>query len=207
MEALKEMSDNQFDLAIVDPPYFKGMGRSNFYGASRKNKVGKREYKDIECWDNGIPNEEYFEELTRVSKNQIIWGINYFSSHSKTSGRIIWDKKNDSSTFSKAEIASCSLMNSVQVFRYRWNGMIQEDMKNKEVKIHPTQKPVALYKHLLRTYAKPGEKILDTHLGSGSIAIACHDLGFDLVGYELDKHYFDAASSRVIEHQKQARLF
>lgn len=198
--------DNYFDLAIVDPPYFNGPEKLGYYGANKsKTKVKRQSYNVIGVWD--VPEDKYFKELYRISKHQIIWGINYYEKYCNSNGRIVWDKKNDSSTFSDGEIASCSLIETVKFFRFMWNGMLQEDMKNKEVKIHPTQKPVALYKWLLEKYAKQGDKILDTHLGSGSIAIACHDYGFDLTACELDKEYFDKAMQRINNHVAQQKLF
>jgi len=208
MEYMKELPDKYFDLAIVDPPYFKGAGAEGFYGKKfTKEGTKKGHYKGIDNWDLNIPDVNYFNELLRVSKNQIVWGINYYPFAGIGTGRIVWDKKNDDSTFSNCEIASNSLIDHVKIFRYLWNGMLQENMKNKEVRIHPTQKPIPLYKWLLTKYAKQGDKILDTHLGSGSHAIACHDLGFDLVGCELDKDYFDAACKRLNNHQKQLKIF
>ena len=118
----------------------------------------------------------------------------------------MWDKKNDTSTFSNCELASVSLINSVKIFRYEWNGMLQENTKNKEHRIHPTQKPVALYKWLLMNYAKPGDKILDTHVGSASSLIACHDMGFDAVGFELDADYYNASKERLRSFMAQPRL-
>ena len=205
MEAMKEMEDNEFDLAIVDPPYFEEYGKEIYPGAEISTTGIKRNRFESKHWD--VPNQEYFDELFRVSKNQIIWGCNYYAKYIPSVGRIIWDKKNDKSTFSKCELASHSFGLRVDQFRYTWNGMLQEDMKNKETRIHPTQKPVKLYEWLLMNYAKEGDKILDTHLGSGSIAIACHNLGFDLTGYEIDQEYFQAAVKRYQQHKNQLRIF
>jgi site-specific DNA-methyltransferase (adenine-specific) len=197
--------DKYFDLAIVDPPFFDGPNTSDFYGGKVKNKFrSPGRYKKTDFWD--IPENDYYQELLRVSKEQIIWGINYFDFQNVPSGRIIWDKKNDSGTFSNGEIASCSLIKSVRFFRFLWHGFLQENMKQKEIRIHPTQKPVALYKWLLSNYAKPEWSILDTHLGSGSIAIACHDLGFDLTACEIDKNIFDESMKRINEYQSQYTL-
>jgi len=206
MEGMKKYPDKYFDLAIVDPPYFSGPEKKKFYGAEISSCGAKRvEYKPLsESWE--VPSQEYYDELCRVSKHQIIWGTNYF--HFKQPvGRIIWDKVNDKSNFSNCEIASCSLIKSVRIFRFMWNGMFQgksiEDgsiqqgnKKLNEKRIHPTQKPVALYKWLLTKYAKAGQKILDTHLGSGSSRIAAYELGFDFIGFELNKDYFEAAEKR-----------
>lgn len=204
MEFMKTLPDKAFELAIVDPPYFKRCGELNFQGNEISTTGIKRNRFKSANWE--IPSENYFEQLYRVSENQIIWGCNYFSRFIKDPGRIVWDKKNDRSSFSKAEIASKSYGISVDMFRFLWQGMLQENMLEKELRIHPTQKPVALYKWLLTNYAKPGDRILDTHLGSGSIALACHELGFDLVGCELDKDYFQAASERLARFQQQTLM-
>ena len=195
MEPMREYPDKHFDLAIVDPPYFAEYAKEIYPGAAVSTTGVARNRYESKQWN--VPNQQYFEELRRVSKNQVIWGINYYPIQFMGSGRIIWDKINDSSSFSKCEIAYCSAHDSVKIFRYRWNGMLQGDMKNKEHRIHPTQKPVKLYQYLLRNYAKPGDTILDTHLGSASIAIACHYAGHHLTGCELDPDYFEAAIERV----------
>jgi site-specific DNA-methyltransferase (adenine-specific) len=208
LEAMREMPDNAFDLAICDPPYFKGVAKESFYGAEISTTGIKRKRSKSEHWDSNIPTIEYYNELCRVSKNQIIWGINYFDFGFVGSGRIIWDKENDSSTFSKAEIASCSLIDSVQMFRFMWNGMLQGDMKNKWIADHPSPKPPQLYKWLLDKYAKEGDKILDTHGGSMSIAIAAYEYGFNLTLFELDKDYYEAGKQRVENHiQSHPKLF
>lgn len=206
MELLKATPDKFYDLAIVDPPYFQGVANANFYGAAVSKTGVTRLCSKSDKWDSNIPSVEYFKELIRVSKNQIIWGINYYE-FSNVTGRIVWDKKNDTSTFSNCEIASCSLIKHVKIFRYEWNGMLQGDMKNKEQRIHPTQKPVKLYEWLLNNYAKQGDKILDTHGGSGSHAIACNNLGFELTACELDKDYYEASIKRIQQATAQERLF
>lgn len=205
MELMKCYPDNYFDLAIVDPPYFLDFGKKNYTGNDVSTTGVKRQTSKIKHWQ--LPCEKYFNELLRVSKNQIIWGCNYYAKYIPSVGRIIWDKNNENSTFSKCELASHSFGVIVEKFVYTWNGMIQHDMKNKEIRIHPTQKPVALYKWLLDKYAKPGDKILDTHLGSGSIAIACHDYGFELTACELDKEYYDKAIKRITNHIGQLKMF
>lgn len=205
-------------IAIVDPPYFSGPEKRKYYGKAISSHGVKRiEYQPLQkSWD--IPDKHYFDELIRVSKNQIIWGINYYDVLLPSSGRIIWDKVNDASSFSDCEIAYCSIINSVRVFRYMWSGMMQGcgsgsskkmqgNKKLHEKKIHPTQKPVALYKWLLDKYAKQGDKILDTHLGSGSIAIACYDFGFDLTGCEISESYFESMMIRLQDHRKQYDIF
>jgi len=208
MEALKEFKNNQFDLAIVDPPYGINADKKNS-GKKLQSKKSSSLSKDYgsQTWDSNIPSLEYFIELKRVSKNQIIWGVNYYPYNLLNGGRIYWDKCVTMPTYSDGELAYCSFINSIKSYKFAWHGMIQGDMKNKEMRIHPTQKPVKLYEWILMKYAKEGDKILDTHLGSGSIAIACHNLGFDLEGFELDKEYFEAAKKRLEQHQSQIRMF
>jgi len=205
MDAMKEMNDNAFDLAIVDPPY--GIGESNGKNHSRGVRAISKKYK-IKDWDNTIPPREYFDELRRVSRFQIIWGGNYFLDYlTSTPSFIVWNKINGDNDFADCEIAWTSFRTAVRMFSFRWSGMLQGDMKNKENRIHPTQKPVRLYQWILEKYAKPNWKILDTHIGSGSIAIACHDLGFDLTGYEIDSDYYNDCMKRLNEHQRQLKLF
>ena len=186
--------DKYFDLAIVDPPYGINAGKMTMGS-------GKHNFKKGKDWDNAIPNDEYFKELFRVSKNQIIWGGNYFPLPLNNNW-IIWDKLNPNLSFSEAELAWCSINKNVRVFK-RYSAMDDDDGK----KQHPTQKPVDLYKWILNKYAKTGDKIIDTHLGSGSIAIACHDYGFELTACELDKEYFDKAIERIKNHTQQTKLF
>ena len=213
MDYLKTLEDNAFDLAIVDPPYGIGVGSISYTnGVERAGKglAKRKNYYKENNWDSQRPEQEYFDNLIRVSKNQIIWGGNYFADLlTPTKSWIVWDKKIEDkykNNFADCEMAWAS-KGVARMIRLMWNGMIQHDMKNKEVRIHPTQKPVKLYEKLLMDYAKEGDKILDTHLGSGSIAIACHNLGFYLVGCELDEEYFDAASKRLKQHQAQTRMF
>lgn len=193
MEYMKDISDKYFELAIVDPPYFEGPNKKNYYSGT-KQKAKCKNYKELNNWD--VPNENYFKELLRVSKNQIIWGINYFD-FLLPGGRIVWVKGVENSPFSMADIAYQSFYNRIDLFKYLWSGFWQEQSgEKKELRIHPTQKPVALYKWILQNYAKVGDKIFDSHLGSGSSRIACYELGFDFIGCELDKDYFDAAEKR-----------
>ena len=194
MELMKRYPDNYFDLAIVDPPYGINAGKMTMGSGKHKFKQGKD-------WDSAIPNEDYFNELKRVSKNQIIWGGNYFPLPLNNNW-VIWDKLNPNLSFSEAELAWCSINKNVRVFK-RYSAMEDEDGK----KQHPTQKPIALYKYCLEKYAKQGDKILDTHLGSGSIAIACHDYDFELTACELDKDYYDKAIQRIKNHTNQQKLF
>ena len=206
MELMARYEDNYFDLAIVDPPY--GIGESSNDNKSR-SKLGKSKDYGNKSWDDEAPDITYFNELIRVSKNQIVWGANHFISRIPydSSCWIVWDKMNGNNDFADCELAYSSFTTAVRKISLRWHGMLQHDMKNKEHRIHPTQKPVKLYEWLLINYAKEGDKILDTHLGSGSIAIACHNLGFELTACELDKDYYDAAMKRLEQHKAQQRLF
>ena len=203
MELMARYPDNQFDLAIVDPPYGGNDAIGLKDNINNKKQAAKR--TNYKIFNNVAPNVEYFNELKRVSEHQIIWGVNFYNNYDFSGGRICWDKKG--TAFGRAELAYYSNSKSVNVCEIVWNGMIQQDMKNKEQRVHPTQKPVKLYEWLLMNYAKQGDKILDTHLGSGSIAIACHNLGFDLTACELDKDYFNAAIKRIEDHKKQLRMF
>ena len=203
MIMMSRYPDNYFDLAIVDPPYGINEGLKN---RGQGSCAMSGNYK-VKNWDKYIPDSNYFESLFRVSKNQIIWGANYMTKYIPSSmGWIFWDK-NTSGDFSDGELAYTSFNRALKKINVVWCGMRQYDMKNKEIRIHPTQKPVRLYEWLLKNYAKEGDKILDTHLGSGSIAIACHNLHFDLTACELDKDYFDAAMKRIKQHQQQLRMF
>jgi site-specific DNA-methyltransferase (adenine-specific) len=196
MELMSRYNDNHFELAIVDPPY--GIG-DKFKGG----KSGKMNFNEVvdKGWDNEIPKQEYFDELFRVSKNQIIWGGNYFLDNlENTRCFIVWDKKiSEDFSLAMAEFAWTSFDKLAKIFRL--------SVPKIGGKIHPTQKPVKLYEWLLMNYANEGDKILDTHLGSGSIAIACHNLGFDLTACELDKEYYDAACKRLKQHQAQLTIF
>lgn len=210
MELMARYPDKYFDLAIVDPPYGIGVSNTEQIGTSKKHKI-----KD---WDNHIPTLEYFNELKRVSKKQIIWGVNYFDGFGLNGGRIIWNKlgkdigrRKVAPTFSECEIAYYSGANNVKMFSYTYIGNVQGNdyqiLWSETNRIHPTQKPVELYKWLLDKYANQGNKILDTHLGSGSIAIACHDYGFELTACELDAEYYDKAIQRIKNHVSQQKLF
>lgn len=206
LEAMRECPDNHFSLACVDPPY--GIKASNNARANTQHGKALATSKDygFKTWDFERPSDEYFSELRRVSTNQIIWGGNYYGL-SGTPCFIVWDKKNGNNGYADCELAWSSFPTAVRMFSYQWHGMLQENMANKEVRIHPTQKPVALYKWLLTNYAKPGQTILDTHLGSGSSRIAAYDLGFDFTGYEKDYDYWTAQEERFKNHIAQARLF
>jgi len=202
LKAMKKMEDNQFDLAIVDPPY--GIGEGSDKIKSRHHSQHKYKTSD---WDQSAPSIEYFEQLKRVSKNQIIWGANHFLGWT-SSCWIVWDKDTGQCDFADCELAWTSFKTAVRKFTFTWNGFRQGyGSKNKEIRIHPTQKPIALYRWLLKNYAKPGDKILDTHAGSFSIGIACHDMGYDLEAYEIDEDYYKAAKERFENHIKQGVLF
>jgi len=205
MDLMARYPDNYFDLAIVDPPYGIDADKKNSIKKlqSKKSASLSKDYGN-QNWDGAIPDDNYFKELKRVSKKQIVWGANFFNLQG---GMLYWHKQVTMPTYSQGELAWLSWLNKIDFVYIAWHGMIQHDMKNKEVRIHPTQKPVKLYEWLLMNYAKEGDKILDTHLGSGSIAIACHNLGFDLTACELDKEYFDAAIKRINEHKQQLRMF
>tara|TARA_R110000737_G_scaffold44454_1_gene64798 strand:- start:40 stop:681 length:642 start_codon:yes stop_codon:yes gene_type:complete len=204
LEAMKEMSDNQFDLAIVDPPYGISYARGKNGWGINENRPKLEDVK----WDKKTPNKEYFSELQRVSKNQIICGGNYFTDKIPVSKCwIVWNKINNTenkSVFADSELLWTSFKKVVKMYTLRTMGFISDTKDNK--RIHPTQKPTELYEWLLMNYSKEGDTILDTHLGSGSIAIACHNLGFDLTGYEIDKDYFDAATKRIEQHKAQIRI-
>lgn len=208
MEIMKGFADKQFDLAIVDPPYGIGMDNSNKRTKpSRPNSY--TEYPDYRYhktnWDNNRPEQEYFNELFRISKNQIIWGANYFCEYLPSGfGWIFWNKLNGlDNCFSDGEFAYSS--KGVQSRYFQCSAF--DSLRGGKDRIHPTQKPVALYKWLLNKYAKAGDTILDTHLGSGSSAIAAHDGGFEFTGIELDEEYYNAAKERLILHQRQLNIF
>ena len=196
MDLMASKPDNYYDLAIVDPPYGIGMDGGN---------VGYKGFNNFEKkgWDKAIPKQEYFIELFRVSKNQIVWGGNYFALPA-TRCFLVWDKGEGfyNRTYAECELAWTSF--DKNIVKYKRDPLAKGDYKGK---IHPTQKPVALYKWLLTNYAKEGDKILDTHGGSGSICIACHDLKFDLDWIEMDEEYYQAAVKRYEQHAAQLRIF
>lgn len=192
LEAMREMDDNAFELAIVDPPY----GIGHFTQSDRIDKYG--DYK----WNSEPPNAEYFAELRRVSERRIIWGANYYNCFENEMGAIVWNKQNPHPSMSRCEIASVSWGKRVGYFEYGYTNVI-----NYENRFHPCQKPVALYRWILENYAKTGDRILDTHLGSGSSRVAAYDLGFDFTGYELDADYFTAQEERFARHTAQHTLF
>jgi site-specific DNA-methyltransferase (adenine-specific) len=195
MDLLRQTPDKYYSLALVDPPYGIGAGKE-------KPHNGWKDY-GIKHWDNQSPNKTYFKELFRVSQNQIIWGANHFISKMPKdfSCFIIWDKGQRNFSLADGEMAWTSFKKAARIFNYSRARALQE------VKIHPTQKPVQLYKWLLQNYAKEGDTILDTHFGSLSIGIACHDMGFELTAIELDEDYYEAGKNRLINHQRQLNLF
>ena len=203
MEIMKQLPDKWADLAICDPPYGINIISNGQVGGEKCAKVSQ--YQPSK-WDISIPKGTYFNELMRVSENQIIWGGNYMIEYlDNTPCFIVWDKDN-TGNFADAELAWTSYKTPTRIFKYRWNGMLQQIMKDKEDRIHPTQKPVQLYKWLLKNYASPDFKIIDTHLGSGSSAIAAYDFGCDFVGCEIDKDYYEAALKRFETYKLQTKL-
>jgi site-specific DNA-methyltransferase (adenine-specific) len=193
MELMARYEDNHFDLAIVDPPF----GIGNFVQQTG-NKRG-----DAVNWNDSVPSKQYFNELKRVSKNRIIFGANYYNCFEGKGGAIVWVKNQPMPNFSKCVIASCSIHKKIEIYTQTWTNFVAKGRTTK----HPCEMPVKLYEWLLMNYAKEGDKILDTHLGSGSIALACHNLGFDLTACELDKEYYEKAMKRIQEHKQQIRMF
>jgi len=188
MEAMRAMPDKAYELAIVDPPYRDKNEPDQWL---RANSGNMKEWLPA-------PKQDYFDEIKRVAKEFIIWGGNYFTEYlTPNNNWIVWHKLNEGVHFSMCELAYCSIRKNVQLYRR---------LPDKD-KIHPTQKPSTLYEWLLKNYAKPGDRILDTHLGSGSIAIACHNMGFDLDGFEIDRDYYEAAVKRLDDHKRQGILF
>ena len=206
MAYMATVPDKYFDLAIVDPPYgidadIKNNGKNS--DRHEKTSLAKINTYKKTNWDNETPNEDYFNELKRVSKKQIIWGANFFG---LVGGMLYWHKGVTMPTYSTGELAWLSWLQKIDFVNITWHGMLQHNMKNKEARIHPTQKPVALYEWLLTNYAKKGQKVFDSHLGSGSSAIAAHYFGVDFVGTELDKDYFEAAKARFDMATKQLAM-
>jgi len=208
IEGMKQYEDNHFDLAVVDPPYGINIANSESYGSNggsdgRWERADKKQYEKKE-WDKSIPDSKYFEELKRVSRHQIIWGWNYFVSHiNNCPSYIVWDKQS-SGNYSECESAWCSHIGVNRVFRWLWNGFRKQQPENR---IHPTQKPVALYDWIFKNYAEEGQKILDTHLGSGSSRIAANKAGLDFTGFEVDEDYFNDSEKRFKDFISQLRLF
>jgi len=202
LEFMRGCKDNEFDLGIVDPPY--GINRAGQTETFTKNNKHKRKYHINKKWDNSIPSDEYFKELFRITENQIIWGANYFVKHLNESkmGWIFWYKGQEGLSMSDGEIAYSSFDKATRMVNIN-RGLIATHGGS----IHPTQKPVKLYKWLLKNYAKPNDKIFDSHVGSGSIRIACHDMGFDFTGCEIDEDYYRDQEIRFKKHTQQGDLF
>ena len=217
MEGMRDLPDKFADILIADPPY--GIKESAHRNLSR-SKLAKTKMYRKEFWDLDIPAQEYFNEMFRVSKNQIIFGINYFIGKIDfpfSAGRIVWDKVNEGTNFSDCELAYCSFHHSTRLFRFMWNGMMQGTPGNGSVmqgnkdknqkRIHPTEKPIDIYKWILRKYAKAGNIILDPYLGSGSSRIASWDAGYDFYGFEIDPKFTEDQEQRFQIHISQQRLF
>lgn len=208
MEGMKEFPDKYFDLAIVDPPYggvTKGGYMRNNEGVKYKNAAAYEKGYHTALWEQERPGSDYFAELFRVSKNQIIWGGNYFANDLPESQCwIVWDKLHpETITFADVELAWTSFNKAARIFRFTWNGMIQGNMKHKENRQHPSQKPVELYRWILNRFAEEGDIILDTHVGSASSLIACHELGHPYVGFEIDETYYNDACKRLSNETDQ----
>lgn len=205
LEYMRTLPDKAFELAIVDPPYGIGMGGS-------LNVNSKVKFTDKK-WDTDVPTDEYFQQLDRISVNRIVWGANYFYQLWPVKEYVFWNKLNHHDNRSDGEIASTSFNGLPKYFEYMWDGNrygIKGNIKGvgePTVRIHPTEKPVALYKWLLKNYAKPGDRIFDSHMGSQSSRIAAYDMGFDFTGCELDKDYFDAGNKRFEQYKAQLKLF
>ncbi|MCI8284281.1 MAG: site-specific DNA-methyltransferase [Firmicutes bacterium] len=206
MEGMKEFPDKYFDLAVIDPPY--GIGESGEKNKSRACLATAKDYAPYSGGDRNAPPFEYFNELRRVSCNQIIFGANHFISRIPVDSScwIVWDKENGQNDFADCELAWTSFKTAVRIFRFRWQGMLQGDMKNKEKRIHPNQKPVKLYEWILQKYANRGDIILDTHVGSASSLIACHRMGFKFVGFEKDEHYYEVSKKRLDNEISETQL-
>lgn len=203
MQGMKRYQDKYFDLAIVDPPYGIKIGHNAMCIGGGVTQP--KQYKMFD--DTSTPSKDYFKELKRVSKRQIIWGGNYFLDNLEaTKCVIVWDKGRRGINYADCEVAWTNIDDNCRIFAYLWDGMRQEDMRNKEYRIHPTQKPVALYKWLLTQYAKQGDIILDTHCGSASSLIACEDLGFDYVAFEIDETYYKESKERLERHRQQVSI-
>jgi len=207
MEIMKDIPDKYFELAIVDPPYgIKQDGRKNH----TRSKIAKsKDYSNSTKYDNNAPDKKYFDELFRISKNQIIFGANHFISKIPydSSCWIVWDKDNGLNDFADCELAWTSFNTAVRKFKWRWQGMLQENMSNKDKLIHPNQKPLSMLRWILCNYAKTGDKIIDTHSGSGSLACACHLEKFDFLAIELDEDYYRDSVKRLDELRSQGVLF
>lgn len=194
LKFMKQLPDNYFDLILTDPPYGLDIHNKNI---TRGGVTISKDYGLID-WDKTTPSKEIFNEIRRVSRNQIIFGGNYFSEHlANSSCWLVWDKDNGASSFADCELAWTNFKSAVRIYKYRWNGMLQADMRNKEERLHPTQKPVRLFTAILQDYAKSGMKIFDPFIGSGTTAIACESLGLEWCGCELEPSYIEIANNRL----------
>lgn len=208
MDFMRDLPDNAFDLVISDPPY--GIGAGNYKRGGTQYGNSKAKCKEYKAYEDAVPDNKYFEELLRISKKCIIFGANHFISKIPydSSGWIVWDKDNgEGSGYADCELAWTNFDCAIRRIKYRWAGMLQEKMKNKEERIHVNQKPVDLYKWILQRYASKGYNIFDPNVGSGSIRIACHDLGFDFTGCEIDPDYHKSQEGRYKNHIAQGELF
>lgn len=215
MDGMAQFPDKYFNLAVVDPPYFRGPERRGYYG-SKVSKIGvHRDYPVSPAWE--VPGRAYFDELRRVSEHYIVWGCNYFA-YEFAPGRIVWDKCNQATSFSDCELAATDLFTTVRLFRYMWSGMMQGksikeghimqgNKKLNEVRIHPTQKPVALYDWIFQNYTSPGDRVLDTHLGSGSSRIAAYSAGLEFTAFEISAEYYARQERRFQEYTSQTDMF
>lgn len=215
MIGMARFPDKYFDLAVVDPPYFSGPERRSYYGSEVSTQNVRRvKYPVVEKWE--VPGADYFHELERVAKRYIVWGCNYFD-YRFAPGRIVWDKCNGQTTFSDCEIAATNIHDSVRLYRYMWNGMMQgksvdeghimrANKVTNDVRIHPTQKPIDLYRWIFRTYAKEGQRILDTHVGSGTSRRAAWDYRLEFIGFEIEKTYYDMQELYYDNHTAQQRM-
>ena len=212
LTVLKQLPDKSIDLILTDPPYGINVSKSvyNVEAGQKRSHNAKAvagTYKHAD-WDSAIPAKEYFDEMERVAKHRIIFGGNYFTEYLKpSSGWIFWDKNNGSNDFGDGELAWTDFNKAIRKYQYTWNGMLQQDMKNKEVRIHPTQKPVGLLMQILRDYSDPGWLVCDPFSGSGSTAIACERWGLPFICIERDVDYFKASTKRLNDERKQLNLF
>lgn len=208
IEGMKQFPDNYFDLCIADPPY-GGVTQGGYMSNPHTcDKLAKAKDYHLSLWSMEKPSDEYFKELFRVSKNQIIWGGNYFTSHLHESQCwIVWDKENGENNFADCELAWTSFNLASRIYKFRWAGMLQGNMKSKEIRIHPTQKPVALYEWLISKFANDGDIILDTHTGSASSLIACHRTRHKYVGFEIDETYYKKAKERLDAEIAQMTIY
>ena len=206
-EYIKSVPDKYFDCALIDPPY--GIGENGDKARGRFGVAKPKSYVSFAGGDKSAPAKEFLDELIRISKNQIIFGANHFISNMPydSSCWIVWDKDNGQTDFADVELAWTSFKTAARIFKYKWNGMLQQDMKNKEHRFHPTQKPVALYEWIITKYCKPGQKIIDTHSGSANSGIACYNLGLDYLGIELSEHYYNLSIDSIKKHLSKQTLF